>query len=152
LGDPEASPFGGSSLNFIDSSVFLFAFLIPRGDPPADIRGYKVCAKEILRRVHEGERVMTSTAHISEIANILESRFSLNEARRTVSDLILLDTVEIAAVDRLRYEAAVSVSEKHRLGLNDSVAYSMMRENGIKCIYSYDKDFDGLPGIERLTD
>jgi len=138
-------------LSFIDSSVFLYAFLTPRGELPSEMMEHKRRSQDILRRVQGGERVVTSAAHISEIANSLESRFSLRSARHTLSQVILSENVEIAGVDRLRYEAALAVSERHDLGLNDAVAYTLMLERGISSIYSHDGHFDNLPGIHRLT-
>ena len=111
---------------------------------------HKRRSQDILRRVQDGERVVTSAAHISEIADILESRFSLRSARHTLSQVLLSENVEILGVDRLRYEAALAVSERHDLGLNDAVAYTLMLERGITGIYSHDRHFDNLPGIHRL--
>jgi predicted nucleic acid-binding protein len=150
LGNFEEGSPGGTALSFIDSSVFLYAFLTPRGELPSEIMEHKRRSQDILRRVQDGERVVTSAAHITEITNILESRFSLSTARHTLSQVLLSENVEIAGVDRLRYEAALAVSERHDLGLNDAVAYTLMLEKGITSIYSHDKHFDNLPGIQRL--
>lgn len=111
----------------------------------------KTRAGDIIKRIHGGERVTTSTVHVSETANILEQLYPLPRARQIVSDLIQSPNVEVLAVDRLHYEATLTASERHDIGLNDALACVLMRERGIETIYSFDRYFDGLPGIRRVT-
>jgi predicted nucleic acid-binding protein len=37
------------------------------------------------------------------------------------------------------------------IGVNDTLVYNTMKEKGITEVYSFDKDFDGLPGIRRIA-
>ncbi len=111
----------------------------------------KAHAQAIIRRVQDGESVATSVVHVSETVSILEKRFPLQKARYVASQLIQSQNVEILPVDRLHYEAALATSEHHELGLNDSLAYTLMRAQNIGTIYSFDRDFDRLPGIQRIT-
>lgn len=67
------------------------------------------------------------------------------------AQIIQSQSLEILPVNRLQYEAALAASERHDLGLNDALAYVLMGEKRIETIYSFDRDFDGLPGIRRLT-
>jgi len=143
---------GGVRLSFIDSSAFLYAFLASRSDLLPEVSRMKGHAQAIIRRIQEGEPVTTSVVHVSEVANILEKRFPLDRARNIVSSILLSDNVSVSEVDNLRYEAALSISERHMVGLNDALTYSIMRENGITKIYSFDNHFDLFPGITRLTE
>lgn len=138
-------------MNFIDSSAFLYAFLTARKELSHEVEEMKAHAQAIIRRIQEGENVTTSTVHISETANILERRFPLSRARYVASQIIQSQNIEILPVDRLHYEAALAASERHDLGLNDALAYTLIKEKRIDAIYSFDKDFDKLPGIRRLT-
>jgi len=63
-------------LRFIDASVFLYAFLKPKRRVSEDVLELKENAKRILSRIEEGEEVVTTVVHLSEIANILESHTS----------------------------------------------------------------------------
>ncbi len=138
-------------MNFIDSSAFLYAFLTAQKELSHEVEEMKAHAQAIIRRIQEGENVTTSTVHISETANILERRFPLSRARYVASQIIQSPNIEILPVDRLHYEAALAASERHDLGLNDALAYTLIKEKRIDAIYSFDKDFDKLPGIRRLT-
>ncbi len=60
-------------MRFIDSSVFLYAYLKPRKSIPDKIKTWKKRAKRIIERINMGEEVATSIVHVSEIANILEA-------------------------------------------------------------------------------
>ena len=48
------------------------------------------------------------------------------------------------------YVDAVEVAEEVSVGLNDGVAYVLMRENGIEEIYSFDKHFDRFKDVRRV--
>ncbi len=142
---------GGVALSFIDSSTFLYAYLTIRDGSTPRILAMKENAQTILRRVQEGEKTTTSAVHISETANILEKRFPLSKARHVASLLIQSENVEIFPVNKIHYEAALAASERHEVGLNDALAYTLMKERNIDTIYSFDRDFDRLPGVHRLT-
>jgi predicted nucleic acid-binding protein len=49
------------------------------------------------------------------------------------------------------YRSALRAAEVLRLGVNDSLAYTTMMDNQIIELYSFDKDFDSLSDIKRLT-
>lgn len=150
--NPQGRTTGGVALSFIDASAFLYAFLTTRVELSPEVREMKTHAQAIIRRVQEGEKVTTSAVHVSETVNILEKRFPLQRARHVASQIIQSPNIEILPVDRLHYEAALATSERHDLGLNNALAYTLMRERNIDAIYSFDKDFTKLPGIRRLTE
>jgi predicted nucleic acid-binding protein len=45
---------------------------------------------------------------------------------------------------------AVEVAEEVSVGLNDGVAYVLMKENGIEEIYTFDKHFDHFKDVRRI--
>jgi hypothetical protein len=134
----------------MDSSTFLYAYVRPRRRPPPEVEDNKRRAQGIIRRVQGGELVTTTVVHVSEIANILEARAPLEDARSIIMDILNMDTIRVTAVDSTRYTRAVQVAETHGVGTNDALAYVAMVENGVSEIYSFDKHFDALPGITRL--
>jgi hypothetical protein len=138
-------------LRFIDASTFLYAFLKPERAPPPDVAALKVGAQGILRRVNEGESVVTSVVHVSEVANILEARLRLSECRRIISDILNKRSVEVVDVSKNLYVASLRTADIHDVGINDALAFNVMRESGIDEIYSFDKHFDDIPGVKRLT-
>ncbi|MCC6059789.1 MAG: PIN domain-containing protein, partial [Thermofilum sp.] len=108
---------------FLDSSVFLHAYLRPRRPLTAREEAVKAAAQEILRRVEEGEPVFTTTVHVSEVVNIVESRVSLQASLGLAARLLSLENVEVLPVSRDDYEKALEVAQRFSVSLNDAVAY-----------------------------
>ena len=131
--------------------MFIHAVLAPvRELKPHEVQ-IKEASKNILLRVESGEQVATTTSHISEVANILESRTRQIEASLILQSLVNLQNLAILPVTPSHARYAAAVSGKLELGYNDTLAYLAMQENGINLIYSFDKDFDKLPDIQRIT-
>ena len=137
-------------MRFLDASTFLYAILKPAQQPPPEITENKRRAQAIITRIQEGEPVTTTIVHISETANILESRTTQGDARNIIQDILDTSNITITPVDRSQYEAAVKQAENHNVGINDALASITMKEKGIHEIYSYDKHFDNLPEITRI--
>lgn len=135
----------------IDASTFLYAFLKPEGSLPPDVAEMKEGAQGILRRVNEGEPVMMSVIHVSEVADILEAWSRLSECRLIVSDIVAKRSVEVVDVSKSLYISSIHAAGVHDVGVNEALAFSIMQEKGIDEIYSFDKHFDKLPGVKRLT-
>jgi len=110
----------------------------------------KTGAKAILTRVNEGEPVITSIAHVSEVACILEGKIPLAESRRIISDIVNKRSVEVIDVSRNLYASSIHAVGAYDIGINDALAISIMKGRGVDEIYSFDKDLDNLPGIRRL--
>lgn len=138
-------------MRFIDASTFLYAFLKPKRPLPTELAEMKTGAKTILERVNEGESVMTSVVHVSEVANILETRVPLSTCRRIISAILTKRNVKVVDVGAKLYASSLHLAEVHDIGINDALAYEIMLERGVDEIYSFDKRFDNLPDIERLT-
>jgi predicted nucleic acid-binding protein len=135
---------------FLDSSVFLHAYLRPRRPLTAREEAVKAAAQEILRRVEEGEPVFTTTVHVSEVVNIVESRVGLQASLGLAARLLSLENVEVLPVSRDDYEKALEVAQRFSVSLNDAVAYAKMLEKGASEVYTFDKHFTQLPGVSAL--
>ncbi len=135
---------------FLDSSVFLHAYLKPRRPLTAREEAVKAAAQEILRRVEEGELVFTTTVHVSEVVNIVESRVGLQASLGLAARLLSLENVEVLPVSRDDYEKALEVAQRFSVSLNDAVAYAKMLEKGASEVYTFDKHFAQLPGVSAL--
>lgn len=138
-------------MRFIDASTFLYAFLKPERPLPPDVAEMKEGAQGILRRVNEGERVVTSVVHVSEVADMLEAWIRLSECRRIVSDIVAKRNVEVVDVSRSLYLSSIHAAGVHDIGVSDALALSIMRGRGVDEIYSFDRHFDDIPGIRQLT-
>jgi len=138
-------------MRFIDSNVFIHAFLKPRRRLEAHEAEIKEGAKCIIARLEEGEEAITTVVHVSEVANILESRASQGTSREILEAIVSLQSLSIMGVTGEMYRAAVQASELINLGVNDALAYHTMKDRKIGEIYSFDKHFDQIKDITRLT-
>lgn len=139
-------------MRFIDASAFVHAYLKPKRKLRPHEREIKENAKEIVTRVNEGEEVVTTTVHLSEIANVLEDFLPLEEALNLESGILSMENVEILNVSKEDYLAAVPMALDFEIGLNDALASSLMGDEGITEIYSFDGDFDRAKNVKRIVE
>ncbi|MEM2424566.1 MAG: type II toxin-antitoxin system VapC family toxin [Candidatus Bathyarchaeia archaeon] len=137
-------------MRFIDSNVFLHAFLMPRRSLRSEEQKIKNEAKLIIRDVEGGEEVATTTAHLSEIVNVVEDGLGLHKALSLLAWMISNENIKVYTVSAEDYEKAIPVAREKNVSANDALAYICMKTNGIKEIYSFDKHFDQLKDITRL--
>ncbi len=136
---------------FIDANVFLYAFLKPR----RKLREHEVLlkngAKSIIYRVNSGEEVVTTVVHLGEIANILEEYTPLDHAIKIIETILLKKNIVIVPIEWSDYLVSIEIARKYCVGINDALAYSIMKRHGINEVYSFDRDFDKFPDIKRIT-
>ncbi|RLE86483.1 MAG: hypothetical protein DRJ49_07790 [Thermoprotei archaeon] len=138
-------------MRFIDSNVFLHAFLIPRRKLTSKEKYIKERAKSIVKRIEEGEKVATTVVHISEIVNILESGLDLKSSLGFLTWIIVSGNIRVYPVTLEDYESALPLAKEHGVSVNDALAYLIMKAHGIREIYSFDKHFDKFKDIVRVV-
>ena len=62
--------------------------------------------------------------------------------------MLFRENVLIYEVSEEDYLKAVSVTEDKRVGVNDALAYVLMKKVGPRKIYSFDKDFETFEEFE----
>ena len=137
---------------FVDASVFVHAYLRPRRELKAHERTIKANARRIVARINDGEEVVTSTIHVSEIANVLEGWMPLADAMAVQQGLCTRDSVRILPTAKDDMLEALAISSEAGLGLSDALAIALMREEELREVYSFDRDFDRLPEIKRVSE
>lgn len=135
-------------MKFLDSSIFLHAYLRPRRRLRENELRVKKLSKEIIENVDNGEEVLTTVVHISEIVNIVESKIGLMESISLLARLLTLKNILIVDVTRQDYQKALVIANKYKVSVNDALAYIKMMETGINEIYTFDKHFKSLPNIK----
>ena len=138
-------------MRFVDSSVFVHTLLKPSRSLESHEAEIKEKAKTILRRIEEGEEAATTVVHVSEVANILESRTTHENTWRILSALVSMRGVSLIGVTGDAYRAAIQASSVLGVGVNDALAYIAMTGTGVNEAYSFDKHLDQLPEIKRIT-
>ena len=139
-------------MRFIDSNVFLHAFLKPRRKLTQKELKIKEKAKTIVKSIEEGEEVATSTVHLSEIVNIIEATLGLEKSLGLLAWIITMDNIEIYSVGLGHYEASLPLAKEKGISANDAIAYLFMKSYGLNEIYSFDKHFDLLKDIARIPE
>ena len=139
-------------MKFLDASVFLHAYLRPTKKLPEDVEVLKRKARTIVKRIEDGEAAITSLIHVSEITNILEARASLETTCDIISGLLDLPNFKVIEPSKKLYESAVEESRSYSIGINDALAWILMKSEGISEIYSFDGDYDKIEDLKRVTD
>lgn len=140
------------SVAYVDANVFIYAFLkTKRTLQPHEVK-IKDAAKIIVSRINEGEKVVTSIVHFSEVCNILDDYLPNEEALLVEKGLLFRENILICEVSKDDYLKAISVTEDHNVGVNDALAYVLMKKRAIQTIYSFDKDFDTFADIRRTIE
>ncbi len=138
-------------MRFIDANIFVHAFLDPKRPLQTHELNIKESAKGIVLRLEEGEPMVTTVVHLSEVANILESRMPTRVALEVLSSIMFLENLTVLGTSSEAYRSALRTAEVLGLGVNDGLAYIAMSDSGVKELYSFDRDFDGLSDVKRVT-
>lgn len=131
-------------MRFVDANVFIYAVLKPRRALHKKEEGIKAASKEIFKRIDEGEGVLTSVVHLSEVANVMEDAADHGFSLSLVKDILLKRNIRVEAVADSDYLAASLVALEKKVSVNDALAYNLMKQKGIFEIYTFDRHFEGL--------
>jgi len=131
-------------MRFIDSNIFLYAIIKPKGKIDPEILERKEKSRKILLRIKAGEEVVTTVVHLSEVANILEEKANIRASISLVKEVLLAKNIIVLPVSIMDYLKAVVLAEEKKVSINDALAYLKMKENNIKEIYTFDEHFRNL--------
>ncbi|MDD1703215.1 MAG: type II toxin-antitoxin system VapC family toxin [Methanoregula sp.] len=132
-------------MRFVDANVFIYAVLKPKSSLPAAVMQKKTAAKEIFLRINAGEPVVTTTVHLSEVANVLEDAAGLLFATDFLSALLLKPALTAEAVSADDYRDSVRLAGKLGISINDALAVTFMDRLGLEEIYTFDRHFRQAP-------
>ena len=132
-------------MRFIDANLFIYAVLKPMKPLPAAVMQKKTAAKEIFLRVNAGEPVMTTTVHLSEVANVLEDAAGIGFACDLLSAVMAKPSIAIRPVSPEDYLESIHRAQKYSVSINDALALIVMEQQGIDEIYTFDRHFTRTP-------
>jgi len=127
---------------FVDTNVFIYFY----EEEPEFVDK----SEKILEKVDKTPGVaFTSTLVLKEICWYFENLKEYDKLE-TVFQNIINSNISIMPVNVEQIKKAISLKKKHKkIELNDLINYYVMKDNGIRIIFSNDEDFDKLPGIKR---
>ena len=132
-------------MRFIDANVFIYAVLKPKAPLPEVVVQKKTAAKEIFLRVNEGEPVITTTVHLSEVANVLEDAAGIGFACDLLSAVMAKPSIDVRSVSADEYRESIQRAQKYSVSINDALALIVMEQQGIDEIYTFDRHFTRTP-------
>jgi uncharacterized protein len=135
---------------YIDANVFVYAFFKTKRQLQPKELEIKQAAKNIVARISKGEKVITSVVHFSEVCNVLDDHLPSKEAILLEKGLLYRENISICEVTQEDYIKATLIAEDHNVCINDALAYSLMKEQAVQAIYSFDKDLDTFTDIQRV--
>lgn len=132
-------------MRFIDTNLLLRYFTRDDEAKAEDVKG-------ILQKVeNDEEKITTSLCVIFEIVYTLEKYY--DTPRQKIKDALsfFLSLNGLRLPDKELYLQALELYVEKNISFSDAFNSVFCLKNGIKEIYSYDKDFDQIKGIKRIT-
>ena len=113
---------------------------------------HKVDARRLLERaVAENRRLVTDAEVLQEILHRYVA-IDRRDAIQPCFEVVLEVVDEVLTVNLETVSRARDIVIGHpNLTARDAIHLAVMRENGIEHILSFDRHFDGLPGITRIV-
>lgn len=140
---------------FLDSSLMIYATLVPKLEPSPKIQTLKSKARVAYDEIMAGREAATSVVHLNEVANMLanskNSRGGMPYSHEVVGTLLANPYVRVLDVTEELYGRALELARSRFVEVADALAYLLMREVlGTNEAYTFDKD-DYLKLDARLT-
>ena len=130
-------------MRFVDANVFIYVIIkSPKDD--------YIISKNILKRIEKGEEAITNTAVIQEVIDWLEYNNKRKEVKKfliAINSYIAMKKVRVSWKEMVD---AISDMEKYDLDFVDALILQTMKNNGVKEIYTNDKDFDRVDWVNRV--
>lgn len=133
------------SLCFLDANIFIRHFT-------NDHLVQSPACFALIQAIEQGKvQAWTSDLVISEVVYVLASKALYNVSRDTIRDL-LLPLIELAGImlpNKRLYRAVFDLYTSLPIDYVDAYNAALMKSRKQFEIYSYDTDFDRIPGIKR---
>ncbi len=134
-------------MQFVDTNVFLRHLT---GDDP---RKAQACF-QLLQKAQRNEITLTtSEAVIAEVVYVLSSSkqiYTLTRAEIRSRLYPLLSIPGLKLPRRKMYLRALDLYASYPLDFEDALIVAQMEHQKMKEVYSYDREFDRVPGVTRL--
>ncbi|MCX6022895.1 MAG: type II toxin-antitoxin system VapC family toxin [Chloroflexi bacterium] len=94
----------------------------------------------------------TSDLVISEVVYILSNRRTLNVDRPTIRDILLpiIQLTNLRIAQKRMYTRVFELYTSLPIDYNDAYHAALIESRGETELYSYDRDFDRVPGLQRF--
>lgn len=131
-------------MRFIDTNIFIRFFTADDEQKAKDVF-------RLLKRLENGdETAYTSALVIFETVFTLQKYYNVsrNEINELMQSIISIKGLRFELKDT--FEEALNLYTSTKLSFTDAFNVCVMKKRSIAEIYSYDEDFDHIPGIKRV--
>lgn len=135
-------------MRFLDANIFIYAYYKPRKELSEKAKWMKEESKKILKKINDGEEIVTTVVHLSEVNNFLKKSMDMVTLQNLFLELYSLENFKIFDVRAEDYLAAIAMMAETGLDANDCLALKVMRDMDIKEMYSFDRGFERF--VRRL--
>jgi len=115
----------------------------------ADVEAKGRARSAVERLVEAGERLVTDAEVLQEILHRYVA-IDRRDAIEPCSKALLGVVDEVFSIELEDVRRASAIVRSSRLTARDALHLAVMQRRGIERILSFDRAFDGLPGVERL--
>jgi len=132
--------------SLLDTTVFIAA-AFPREKHHEEGRA-------IITSVEEGAlgKPVITDYILDEVVTFVRKKKGATASIEMLEAMIYSPHLRLVQVKTNHFEAGLQLFKTYeRLSFTDAVSVAVMRDLDIEVIYSFDSDFDGIPGIVRLT-
>ncbi len=129
-------------MRFLDANIFIYAYYKPRKELSEKARWMKEESKKILKKINDGEEIVTTVVHLSEVNNFLKKSMDMATLQNLFLELYSLENFKIFDVRAEDYLAAIAMMAETGLDANDCLALKVMRDMNIKEMYSFNRGFE----------
>jgi len=134
-------------LRFLDTNIFV---RLISGDDSVKA----TACLALFQRLRDGsEEATTSESVLAEVVYVLSSsklyRMPREDIRDGLGELLAIDGLRVAQADMCR-RALDLFAGNADLDFEDALSVAHMEDRHIAELYSYDRDFDGVPGVTRI--
>lgn len=129
---------------FADTNIFIRLYL-------QDSPKLSPLAREIISACENGRYTLViCPVTILEIVWLLFSFYKISKEKILlfIEEILQIQTIEI--IDRVLIEKSLSVYRSKNIDITDAYWISVMEQQKISKIFSFDHDFDKIPAITRL--
>ncbi len=135
-----------NSQPFVDANIFL-RFLTKD-----DVKKAEKCFQLFQKAERKEISLTTSEAVLSEVVYILSSKrlyqLKTSEIKERLWPLISISGLKLPS--KKRFLLALDIYAKNNIDFADALTVAHLYQSKTKKVYSYDRDFDRFPKIQRL--
>jgi len=130
----------------IDTTLFIAAYF------PKEV--HHKDAKEIVTAIH-AQRIreaLITDYILDETVTFVRARAGAEASKKVLDTLLSSPNLKLLKINKNHFEAGIAFFKRYdKLSFTDATTVAIMKDKGINLIYSFDSDFDAVPGIARMA-